>query len=45
MRSDFIGNCEIFPALSKKVSESQFLVPILDPEQKRKAIIRPSLRR
>ena len=42
MRSDFIGNCEIFPALSKKVSESQFLVPILDPEQKRKAIIRPS---
>jgi energy-coupling factor transporter ATP-binding protein EcfA2 len=43
MRSDFIGNCEIFPALSKKVSESQFLVPILDPEQKRKAIIRPSL--
>jgi WD40 repeat protein/energy-coupling factor transporter ATP-binding protein EcfA2 len=43
MRSDFIGDCEIFPALSKKVSESQFLVPILDPEQKRKAIIRPSL--
>ena len=43
MRSDFIGNCEIFPALSKKVSESQFLVPVLDPEQKRKAIIRPSL--
>ena len=43
MRSDFIGNCEVFPALSKKVSESQFLVPILDPEQKRKAIIRPSL--
>lgn len=43
MRSDFIGHCEIFPALSKKVSESQFLVPVLDPEQKRKAIIRPSL--
>lgn len=43
MRSDFIGHCEIFPALAKRVSESQFLVPVLDPAEKREAILGPTL--
>lgn len=41
MRSDFIGNCEVFPALAAAVSTSQFLVPILTASQKEEAIVRP----
>lgn len=43
MRSDFLGNCEIFPQLSKKVSESHFLVSVLEPEQKKEAVLEPRL--
>ncbi len=43
LRTSDRGIIPVLPSLSKKVSESQFLVPVLDPEQKRKAIIRPSL--
>ena len=41
MRSDFIGQCEVFPALAEAVSNSQFLVPVLDEHQKADAILRP----
>jgi hypothetical protein len=41
MRSDFIGHCEVFPALARCVSNSQFLVPVLNSEQKQEAISRP----
>jgi hypothetical protein len=41
MRSDFIGHCEVFPALARCVSDSQFLVPVLNSEQKKEAIARP----
>ncbi len=41
MRSDFIGQCEVFPALAEAVSNSQFLVPVLDEHQKEDAIRRP----
>jgi hypothetical protein len=41
MRSDFIGQCEIFPTLAEAVSNSQFLVPVLDEHQKEDAIRRP----
>lgn len=41
MRSDFIGQCEVFPALAEAVSNSQFLVPVLNEQQKEDAIRRP----
>jgi len=41
MRSDFIGNCEAFLGWPEAVSGSQFLVPRLDREQMKEAILRP----
>jgi energy-coupling factor transporter ATP-binding protein EcfA2 len=43
MRSDFIGNCEVFLELPEKVSQSQFLVPRLNSWQMEQAIIGPGL--
>ncbi|HYY27285.1 MAG TPA: hypothetical protein VE860_05040, partial [Chthoniobacterales bacterium] len=43
MRSDFIGNCEVFFELPEKVSQSQFLVPRLNSWQMEQAIIGPGL--
>jgi hypothetical protein len=42
MRSDFIGDCEVFLGLPEAISRSQFLVPRLDRSQLEEAITRPS---
>ena len=43
MRSDFIGDCEVFPGLPQAVSESQFLVPRMMRPQIQEAIEKPLL--
>jgi energy-coupling factor transporter ATP-binding protein EcfA2 len=42
MRSDFVGDCEVFLGLPQAVSQSQFLVPRLTRSQMEKAITGPS---
>jgi predicted Zn-dependent protease len=42
MRSDFVGDCEVFLGLPQAVSQSQFLVPRLTRSQMEAAIIGPS---
>lgn len=41
MRSDFIGECSVFPGLTLMINESNYLVPQMTREQKRMAIEGP----
>ncbi len=41
MRSDFIGECAQFPELTRKINDSQYLIPQMTREQKRRAITGP----
>jgi WD40 repeat protein len=41
MRSDFIGNCSVFPALTELINRSNYLVPQMTREQKKMAIEGP----
>jgi hypothetical protein len=41
MRSDFIGECSVFPGLTQMINESNYLVPQMTREQKRMAIEGP----
>ncbi|HYC85575.1 MAG TPA: hypothetical protein VEB86_10150 [Chryseosolibacter sp.] len=41
MRSDFIGNCSVFPRLTEKINSSNYLVPQLTREQKKMVIEGP----
>jgi tetratricopeptide (TPR) repeat protein len=43
MRSDFIGDCEVFPGLPQAVSDSQFLVPRMTRRQMQEVIEKPLL--
>jgi hypothetical protein len=42
MRSEYIGECARYPALSRAVSESQFLVPQMSRSGRQKAIEEPA---
>ena len=42
MRSDFLGDCALFPGLPEALNDSQFLTPRLSREQRRQAIIGPA---
>jgi len=41
MRSDFIGNCSVFPRLTERINNSNYLVPQLTRDQKKMAIEGP----
>lgn len=41
MRSDFIGECSQFPELTRQINDSQYLIPQMTREQKRRAIVGP----
>jgi WD40 repeat protein len=41
MRSDFIGNCSVFPGLAQLINNSNYLVPQMTREQKKMAIDGP----
>jgi ABC-type oligopeptide transport system ATPase subunit len=41
MRSDFIGNCSIFPRLTERINHSNYLVPQMTREQKKMIIEGP----
>lgn len=41
MRSDFIGDCAVFPGLTQMINESNYLVPQMTRDQKRMAIEGP----
>jgi len=41
MRSDYLGDCDIFTRLPEEISRSQFLTPRLTREQIREAIVGP----
>ncbi|MFL5728866.1 MAG: eIF2A-related protein [Cytophagaceae bacterium] len=41
MRSDFIGDCAQFPELTKFINDSNYLIPQMNREQKRLAIVGP----
>lgn len=41
MRSDFIGECSVFPGLTQMINQSNYLVPQMTREQKRMAIEGP----
>jgi WD40 repeat protein/energy-coupling factor transporter ATP-binding protein EcfA2/Na+-transporting methylmalonyl-CoA/oxaloacetate decarboxylase gamma subunit len=41
MRSDFIGNCSVFPGLTQWINHSNYLVPQLTREQKKMVIEGP----
>ena len=41
MRSDFIGNCSVFPALTDLINKSNYLVPQMTREQKKMVIEGP----
>jgi roadblock/LC7 domain-containing protein len=42
MRSDFLGDCALFPGLPEALNDSQFLTPRLTREQRRLAITGPA---
>ncbi len=42
MRSDFIGDCSIFPELTALINESHYLIPQLNRDQKRSVILGPA---
>ena len=41
MRSDFIGNCSVFPYLTEQINKSNYLVPQMTREQKKMVIEGP----
>ena len=41
MRSDFLGECSQFPRLADTVNEGEFLIPRLNRDQRKEAIIGP----
>ncbi|MCY2964087.1 MAG: hypothetical protein NT069_10660, partial [Planctomycetota bacterium] len=41
MRSDFLGNCDLFQGLPELISQSQFLTPRMTRDQLREAIVEP----
>jgi WD40 repeat protein/energy-coupling factor transporter ATP-binding protein EcfA2 len=41
IRSDFVGDCSAYPALTKAINDSQFLIPQMTKAEKRAAIVRP----
>ncbi len=41
LRSDFIGECSVFPGLTKMINDSNYLVPQMGRDQKRLAIEGP----
>ncbi|MCX2742685.1 High-affnity carbon uptake protein Hat/HatR [Mangrovivirga sp. M17] len=41
IRADFVGDCAQFPGLTKLINDSQFLIPQMTREEKRKAIVGP----
>jgi hypothetical protein len=41
MRSDFIGNCTEFEGLTEAINEGQYLVPRMNREERRSAIVGP----
>jgi WD40 repeat protein len=41
MRSDFIGNCSVFPSLTELINHSNYLVPQMTREQKKMVIEGP----
>ena len=41
MRTDFLGNCTLFPGLPEALNRSQYLIPRLTRDQRRDAINRP----
>ncbi len=41
MRSDFIGSCSEFPTLAEAINVSQYLVPRLNRDERRAAIVGP----
>jgi hypothetical protein len=41
MRSDFIGDCSVYPALTSLINDSQFLIPQMTRQEKRTAILGP----
>ena len=43
MRSDFIGECSSFPELTDMINRSHYLIPQMNREQKRSAIVGPVL--
>jgi WD40 repeat protein len=42
MRSDFLGDCAVFPGLPERINRSQYLVPRMSLLQREKAISRPA---
>jgi WD40 repeat protein len=42
MRSDFQGDCAVFPGLPELVNEAQYLVPRMSLRQRESAIVRPA---
>ncbi|HWM26519.1 MAG TPA: hypothetical protein VNP98_17010 [Chthoniobacterales bacterium] len=42
MRSDFLGDCALFPGLPERINRSQYLVPRMTLLQREKAIARPA---
>ncbi len=43
MRSDFLGDCDAFYGLPEAINRSQFLVPRLTRDQRREAIVSPTI--
>ena len=41
IRSDFVGDCSKYPAFTKAINDSQFLIPQMTMEEKRAAIMGP----
>src|SRR5690606_27314749 len=41
MRSDFIGECSVFPGLTGEINKSNYLVPQMTREEKRAAVEGP----
>jgi hypothetical protein len=42
MRTDYLGDCPVFPGLAEAVNRSLFLTPRLDRDQRREAIVGPA---
>ena len=41
MRSDFVGDCSLYPILTSLINESQFLIPQMTRSERREAVIGP----
>ena len=42
MRSDYLGDCALFPGFPEALNQSQYLTPRMDREQRRAAIVGPA---